>query len=349
MLLVDAGSLQRHSLPRLYGRTSEGDPRGIYTRKDRKNHANRISEMEHFTLAMPKACRYGIEKILDQVRGAAPVHDDDGNVLTGQPALEKRGDIYDEWMRLLGWNHPINGVTLAERRYAFILECTVSELNELHPNLDIAKQQLLERVEDAITARCRFLFDRDTDPSNQAQRDAKDAMLKERQVMSRSLRTATTLAAAQTAHNAAVAAVNAVSVAGAPSWSRDGGEPLSDQRRNFHAAAYTKGTGKNKWVLPIHAHTAARSNAASRERGLVLLDSFTHPEFEVANISRPRGGWRPQLRHPAQDRHDRTSRCRQIRAGAGLSKPERPKHADTRDHGLVSFAGQAPARERRMQ
>ena len=285
LLIADAVTQHGHGRARIRGPLIGGSGViGLRTRKARKDYADAIADMEYFVAGIPVACTYEVNEIMAQVWGQRPLYDSDGNELTGQAKLEKRGDIYDTWMHRLGWQHPIDGVSLADRAYNFVIECTERELAALDSSLPVARQQLLERLEDAIQARAEYLFDSFEDPSNDHQRDALNAMRKNKQILFRALRDATTIAAAKSAYATSLTAVNAVNVDHSPSWTVDG-DPPSGHPANSHAVNYTKGTGKNKWKLSLHAHSAARSNAASKAMGDVLLDDFTDSEFEVTNVT----------------------------------------------------------------
>ena len=285
--LLLAEAVHRGNRPRLdYIQVATGTYNSIRTRKDRDALARSIAEMFRVMDLMYVACEHGLYPIRKQLRGTMPVHDDEGNVLTGQAALEKRGDLYDKWHKRLGWNAEVDGVSLDDRIYNFMRECVDEQTALLSDDLQTAQQQLVERMDDAMAARCRYLFDGADHPSNENQQAAVYAISKHKQQLVRKLRTVTTVDAAKTAHASAVASVNSELVPKSPVWTVDGDPPSGHPSNpNHHESTYTRGTGKNKWKVSLHAHTPARSNAASLKEGEILLDEFSDPNFEVTNVT----------------------------------------------------------------
>ena len=213
-------------------------------------------------------------------RGTLPATDSDGNDLPETDDTERAAAW--EARRLL-WNGDfchyhepddletyVRGKIAAATRY------------DLSSDLTSAKQQLLDRVNRTLDARCRYLFDGESEPANSKQREAKDSMFKERQKLVRALRAAADLTAAETAATAAETAINAINVEGVPAWHRlinDGAEPIPA------TIAYTRGSGKSKWKVTFFCKTAARSHALSLASGKVLLDGWTSTAFEIVDAS----------------------------------------------------------------
>ena len=152
----------------------------------------------------------------------------------------------------------------------------------LSSDLGTAKQQLLSRFDRAVRVRLEYLFDGETVPANEQQAAVRDAIAKERQGLVRSIRTAATAADAEAATSTSTNAINRLYVADAPTWDRDG-EPLSGFPAMTHSSTYT--TGSTPWTLALHAHTSASSDAISKAAGDCLLDDWTHPHFEIANVT----------------------------------------------------------------
>ena len=219
-----------------------------------------------------------------RVLGELPALDTDGNpideTVTGgyNRAWIARRDLYNSFVC-----HAYGPTTLTpylRGRVTASLAVPVS----FSDDVTVARQQALSRLDQAIDARCKYLFDGHCEPANQHQRAARESMLSERQKLLRAVRKAASVTAVTTAHTTALTAVNAVPVSNSPVWTVDG-DPPSGHPASSHTVAYTRGTGKNKWKVSLHAHSSARSNAASKAMGDVLLDGFTDPNFEVANVT----------------------------------------------------------------
>ena len=212
--------------------------------------------------------------------GSAPAKDAQGNDLPETTdaetlaAWQARQTLYNDF--LCHFHSTESTKTLLRSRIAAIVPHALSS------DLATAKDQLLAKYDRAVRARCEYLFDGYHRPHNQQQRDARDKMLEGRQNLVRGLRGAANVHAANILAMAQISLAQAVDVEGSPTWDRDG-EPLSGHPQLEHSSTYT--TGSTPWSLALHAHTSANSNLKSKAAGDCLLDEWTHPEFEVANVT----------------------------------------------------------------
>ena len=294
-LTHDGIQMDRPTALRLVGETIFGcDHRAPWFTTNRAVATGDFRGCDNRTALVRKAADQALveESVLADVRGNGlrwfricsgrdPVPDP----VTGEPMPETtEAEQLAAWKeRQKLWNGDFCHYSVPDDLEAYVKARIAAIVNhELSSDLASAKQQLLSKLDRAIEARCRYLFDGDSRPSNANQRAARDAMLKHRQTLIRALRTTTTLAAAQTAYATAETAVNAVTVDHSPSWSRlinDGTEPIPA------SIAYTKGSGAAKWKLQLLAKTTARSHAASKAAGDVLLDDFSDANFEISATS----------------------------------------------------------------
>ena len=237
--------------------------------------ADRSSSDRHIrVIAAARAC-----EMWKRLAGTLPILDAEGNPLTGDAHRRARIDLNNRDVCRFWAGGVIDGKNTVERQVEFVRTWLAEEQAKISGNFQEAREQMLDAFDAAMTGRLLHLFDGASEPSGDEQRAAKDAALIERQKLVRALRTATTVTAAATARDTAISAVNAITVATGLQWSYGSGEPMPT------TISYTKGTGKNKWKAQFHAHTATRSDALSLAAGMVLLDDFTHPEFEVVGLS----------------------------------------------------------------
>ena len=216
-----------------------------------------------------------------QIRGTIPTLDSSGNAMPSTTAEQRKALwLRRQWLYNNRLCHMRRGVLALARIRSLMAAMTPHALSA---NLATAKQQLLARYDRAVTARCLYLFDGHAQPHNEQQRAARDAMMQGRQNLVRALRKVTSIATGETVTNSEIAVTNATAVAGSPAWD-DNGDPLSGFPALAHSSTYTRGRGKSKWKVALHAFTATNSDEASKSAGDVLLDDFAHPEFEVVNV-----------------------------------------------------------------
>ena len=219
--------------------------------------------------------------IIRQLQGRAPVHDAvTGAELSGAAAVTERVRLWNHWGCLLYAESPVEGKTYGQRIVEACEGWLAEEAESSRLSIQQAREVQLERYDDAMEARTLYLFDGYPRPSNPQQRAARDTMLTMRQALARLVRIASTAETARTVTDAQIDALQSVGVEGSPEWTA-GGEPLSRHPLPIHDTTYSYGTGKQAWLVSLHAHTPGRSHAESLAAGHVLLDDFSHPEFAV--------------------------------------------------------------------
>ena len=213
------------------------------------------------------------------IKGTSPAKDSAGNDLPETTDAE-RDIAWRERQRL--WNEFLCPLMDNNQSVNFIQNwIATAPRHELSSELEPAKRQLLSKFDRAAKSRLEYLFDGVDFASNSGQRAARDAILRERQLLVRELANAGTVGPAETATNARIAALASVSVAYSPDWLDSTGEP----KGTSCTATYTKGS--TPWKLDLDVQNAGRITTKDGIRtrddtyGPIKVEDFTHPEFEL--------------------------------------------------------------------
>ena len=254
--------------------------RSLDTRKAVKDYAESRSGRELVTIYAPYALAAKVHRAYDQVRGASPVHDDDGNELSGIPARVKRIAIEWFWDCELNSPQPIDGHSQNARWVRQAIQAYGEDSTKTSDDLETAKQQCRERFDANLMNRCKYLFESE-EPNNLRQETARFAMLKARQVLMRSLKTAGTVADAMSDLSTAITTIEAVTVESSPTWQKVSGDPITAVPPVL-ASAYTK--GRTRWHLDLHAYTATALD--KREgHGAVEVEPLISNDFELTDLA----------------------------------------------------------------
>ena len=215
-------------------------------------------------------------QIARQVEGVIPVHDDDGNELSGQAAIAKRINIYNHWTCQIQDAGVQFGKTWGERLAEHAVAWLVEERNK-PLTLEEAREVYLERFDQAVRDRCVFLFDGPSDaPHNSKQADARYTMLGYRRGLKESLADATTVASCKTAADTAIASVTSTEVERSPVWFHGS----TTVTTGAVSDTYTRGTGQSKWKLALAVRT---TGVEPEQHGKVTLDPLPESdEFAFA-------------------------------------------------------------------
>ena len=220
-----------------------------------------------------------VRQIARQIAGHDPVHDDAGNVLSGDDAQTKRLALYEHWDCFIvasdvQFGKPQNQ-RLSEQAVAWLVE----ERNRPF-TLPEARDIYLERFDDAVRDRCVFLFDApDAAPHNEPQATARYAMLGYRRGLKRALAVATSADACKTAADTAIASVQSTSVDRSPLWFH-GSSTVSS---GAVSDTYTRGSGASKWSLALAART---TGVEPDQHGQVDLDPLPESDEFDFTVSR---------------------------------------------------------------
>lgn len=302
-LLLALGQRHEHSLP-LADAARDGTLHPVRSRARRGATVGRRTRHYLTTEAAILVFRERVLGLAGQIGGHYPVADDAGAELSGAAAWRKRIDLYNHWGCLLWADGPVDG----KQQYERITEQALAWLAELNAQpLSAAESRevFLDRFDDETAAREEHLCDGPV--ARPAHVEARYAMQAGRPALKRALAAATDTAAMQAAYDAALASALAVTVPDAPVFEGDS-QPLPPSPWR-----YSKGAGKRKWGVHIHAHTEANAEtfgAKAEDRlaqGQVVFEPFEHAEFELeAGSANPAGGRNATLRrktgatgHPA--------------------------------------------------
>ena len=273
-------AFKRHDLVRLTSGTIRTAVKTLSTRKAVRTYAEARAKREIAARYAPLALAAKVQHIYDQVRGAAPVHDDNGTVLSGVPARIKRAAIEWYWDCELKHTGRIDGETQNERWVRNALQAYEEDALVLSDDLETAKQQLVEQFDDHVADRCEYLFETPL-PNGANQEAARYEMLRARQGLVRRLKTAGTVAAATTDRNNAVTTVDAVVVALSPTWQKVDGDPIASVPPVL-ADAYTK--GRSRWHLDLHAYTGTALDKRE-SHGAVEVAPLVSDDFEMTDLA----------------------------------------------------------------
>ena len=240
----------------------------LHTRKDVKAYADAVAQRAIIRFAAPKLLVKELAHATAQVSGTAPVHDDQGTTLSGVPAKEKRVRISNYWNTQLCDSRTINGETRNARWAKHSILAWEKFEGQLADDLPTARQQLIERLDDAIEARSMFHFGRHH-PHNANQQAARYAMDAARQSLVDALEDATTIAGAQVAFTTAEGTVNATNVEGQPQFFHGSVHITASD----YADTYTTGTGDSAWKLVMSIRNTGRDHASNGKVKVKLPDS----------------------------------------------------------------------------
>ena len=223
-------------------------------------------------------------RIARQVLGQDPVHDNDGNELSGTAARNARIALLNHWYCLIVDTRLMDGVALGVRRKTLIEGWVAAEKATLASDLKTLREELTDSLDRDIEARCAFLFDIPCgEPANTWQTKAWYALARERQKFRYASAVAATGGEIEAASAAAVAAVAATGVEHAPSWQDEHGEP-------FHggdaSSTYAYETGASKWKLDLHAFSSGKvAEGPPRKRAVTYgpcwAEPFENDDFEI--------------------------------------------------------------------
>ena len=205
----------RHGVPLRVRGGPDGAVHTLHTRAARREW--REAWARHVARLHDRAVAYAAEihRQFDQVDYTAPVAGSDGQVLTGQAELDDRyrrwGEFIDGWHYSAGQSR-VERQNKAKRRTALTSTRFDPTPRTLSSDIGIAREQLMDQLDDAAAGMRRWLLDGGRDAANAVQRGAIERLEEQRQAGRRSLRTAATLTALGSAATAAEGRVRGVGI-----------------------------------------------------------------------------------------------------------------------------------------
>lgn len=224
----------------------------FWTRRQRRQVARAWADRTLLILGRAIGFIGNLRRLAAQVAGDLPVHDAQGQVLTGQAAFAKRqeiyaGDLCAEWRRAGDRN----------AMKAWLRSATNHDLDAgvLSSDISVAKAQLCERIDDAARDHLAYLLDCEDPayarPVGTEQSTAVALLERRRQDGRRSVRAAATAAAAMTDSTNAIAIVEGVVVEHAPVWRSSLGGALSLSSKMFLPPWTSPGAGSYTFSLRV--------------------------------------------------------------------------------------------------
>ena len=231
--------------------------------------------MELTIAAAERTFDYRMRAILGQITGIDPVLDAAGNTLSGDAAITRRIELYNDWGCRIWTSNTIDGKRrpqrIAEQAVAWLAEETAKT-----PSVPEARELQLERFDDHVAARAAHLFDGPA-PHNQDQQAALYEMLGHRQTLGTALKGASTAAAAKAAGDTAITGVNGVNVRWSPQWFAG----VAALTSGVHADTYT--TGSTPWAIVL---SVRNTGGTPTEHGPVTVESLPDSDdFGFAVVS----------------------------------------------------------------
>ena len=267
-LATDFKSKRHHHFP------SERNKRTVSfdSRRRAREYAQVVARREILTQTAPFVLASRVQRDAGIVKGDEPIRDDDGTVLTGQAGRTARAQLAHYWRCEVWYSRPLNNRHRIDRRADHAIRLFLESQASLSEDLEVAKEQLLERCTDLIDGRCRYLF-LDSQPQNSDQANAKYQMLKARRVLYDALEEATTIDGAKLAAATASNAVEAVNV----KWSPQVYKGSTHVKTAELAETYSRGPGA--WGVVLNFRNTGGS---PQDHGKVTLDLPTSEDFQFS-------------------------------------------------------------------
>ena len=221
-----------------------------------------------------------VEEIHDQLdiaAGITPIKGDDGQTLTGLPALAAREAL---WADINRWYNG-NPATALQTR---ILTGPHPAEGTLATDVPIARAQLMDRLDAAAKEMRRWLLDGGACDANAAQATALQLLESRRQAGRRTLRAATTSSVLLAAVTSAESLIRGVGIEDAPAWQAGGGTAITGDRYSTTYAAPAEGT----WTLGLRAVNPSPTSASksAADLGDVVLDAADPEGWTVTSAPR---------------------------------------------------------------
>ena len=267
-LATDFKSQRHHHFPRETAkRTVSFD-----SRRRAREYAQVVARREILTETAPFVLASRVQRDAGIVKGDEPIKDASGNVLSGQAARTARAQLSHYWWCEVEHGRDLNGKNRLDRRTDHAIRLYLEAQVALSEDLEVAKEQLLERCTDLIEGRCMYLF-LDTEPQNQDQQNAKYQMLKARRTLYDALQAATTIDGAKLAATTASNAVEAVNV----KWSPQVYKGTTHVKTAELAETYSRGPGA--WGVVLNFRNTGGS---PQDHGKVTVDLPSSDDFQFS-------------------------------------------------------------------
>ena len=255
----------------------------LYTQAQRKAYIDAWGKDGVIMFDRAQGYLFDLRDLVARIVGDLPVHDDQGVELTGADALNHRlytlyqvnlrsfaGQTYQTWFE----------------RFRNATKYDISP-DVIAPDVKVAREQYMERLQDAVDARIAWLFDGDTNPANALQVAAQQLLAAKLQEGKRSFRTCTTLQSLASAWQTLKTQVEDVNVEGKPIWQTGTGSVISGKT---HSVTYTEPVdAEDSWSVGLRVvHPSETISGISKaDLGNIVLDIPEPPEGWVV-VAAPR-------------------------------------------------------------
>ena len=290
---ADAALDGRHDVPLRVRGGPSGNVHTLHTRAERREWREGLARRSLRLHDRAVAYSAEIHRQFDALDYTVPVHDSEGQVLTGRAELFERyrlwGVYIEDWWAV----GPADGYRTArqKRNRANIRAALTSTRFDPAPgalasDVPTARGQLMDRLDDAAEEMRRWLLDGGADPANAAQEAACRMVESRRQAGRRDLRTRTTITALRSAFTAAETGIRGAGVEDAPAWKTGSGLSITGGRLALTYAAPDAG----RWTHALRGAkpTPSVASKAAADLGNVVLDDTGLPAgWTVTSAPRP--------------------------------------------------------------